>query len=178
MATKTKAPDACRLTVTIRGVAYTARPVDSDVPEVIKAWRLSRPDGTTYVVADTIDGATCECGDFVFRHEGTGTACKHIAALQALALLDGEDGSPETWPSWTATHAYTPGRGRAARCTTTTQSCGFCGGSGRVPGRQFDRDGRHRPDLPATVTCSYCGGSGMCVEGSKLLPARNPNLDR
>ena len=55
------------------------------------------------------------------------------------------------------------------------QTCGFCQGSGRVPGRKFDREGHHRPEWPDTVRCEYCEGSGMCAHGSKLLPARDPN---
>lgn len=50
------------------------------------------------------------------------------------------------------------------------EECGYCG-SGRVDGRKYDCDGRHRPDWPDRVTCEYCGGSGTCDDGGKLLPA-------
>ena len=62
--------DVCRLSVHIRGVAYTARPIRPELSEVIRAWQLRKPDGTTYTIADTIDGAACDCADFTYRHDG------------------------------------------------------------------------------------------------------------
>jgi DnaJ-class molecular chaperone len=59
----------------------------------------------------------------------------------------------------------------------TEERCGFCNGSGRVPGRKYDREGRHRPEWPDEIRCEYCNGSGTCEEGSKLLPARKPYRD-
>jgi hypothetical protein len=61
--------------------------------------------------------------------------------------------------------------------TMTIEQCGYCGGSGRVPGPQYDREGRHRPEWPGLVTCEYCGGSGQCEDGSKLLPASRTRSD-
>jgi hypothetical protein len=58
---------------------------------------------------------------------------------------------------------------------TPTETCGFCRGTGRVPGPKYDREGRHRPEWPDRITCEYCRGTGECEEGSKLLPARRPN---
>jgi hypothetical protein len=73
--------DFCRLTVTIRGESYTARLIRPEAADVARAWRLRKRDGTAYVVADTADGATCECADFVFRHDGIDAdGCKHIRA--------------------------------------------------------------------------------------------------
>jgi hypothetical protein len=66
---KPKAPDVCRLSVTIRGTHYTARLIRADSSDVVRAWRLRKANGTTHDFADTLDGATCDCGDFVFRHE-------------------------------------------------------------------------------------------------------------
>jgi hypothetical protein len=60
---------------------------------------------------------------------------------------------------------------------TTQERCGYCNGSGRVPGRKYDRLGQHRPEWPDTVTCEYCYGTGWCEEGEKLVPARNPNRE-
>jgi hypothetical protein len=104
--TKPKPADTCRLTVHIRGVAYSVRPVNPESDDVIRAWRLRRADGTSYVVAETADGATCECGDQVWRHEGLDrVGCKHVRALRALGLIDG-GGDPETWPDWTDQARY------------------------------------------------------------------------
>lgn len=105
---KTTAPDTCRLTITIRGEHYTARPLPASTGDVARVWRLRKADGTTYDVADTADGATCECGDFVFRHDGLDqTGCKHVRALRALGLIDQEGVDPNAWPAWTDTHAFT-----------------------------------------------------------------------
>jgi len=87
-ASKGKPPDTCRLTVHIRGVCYSARPIRPEASDVTRAWRLGRPDGTSYVVADTACGPTCDCGDFVWRHDGRdATGCKHVRALRALGLI-------------------------------------------------------------------------------------------
>lgn len=106
--TKAKPADTCRLTVRIRSVDYTARPVRPETPEVTRAWRLRRADGETYTVADTTDGATCECMDFLYRHDGRDQdGCKHIRALRVLGLIDCDGDGFESWPSWTDTHAFT-----------------------------------------------------------------------
>jgi hypothetical protein len=83
----------------IRREAYSVRPIRPETSDVCRAWRLRKVDGTTYTVADTIDGTTCDCGDQVWRHEGKdATGCKHVRSLRALSLVepDGEDG-PESW---------------------------------------------------------------------------------
>lgn len=83
---KTRPPDVCRLTLHIRGVAYSVRPVAS---EDGRAWRLrNRDNGHVYDVADTLYGPTCDCGDQVFRHEGRDAiGCKHIRSLRAVGLF-------------------------------------------------------------------------------------------
>jgi hypothetical protein len=110
MATKTKAPDTCRLTCTIRGVSYTVRPIRPETSDVVRAWRLRKADGESYTVADTADGQVCDCADHVYRHDGNGTACKHVRALRALGLIDGDGDGPETWPAWTDHTAFTLAR--------------------------------------------------------------------
>jgi hypothetical protein len=100
--------DTCRLSITIRGTAYTARPIRPETSDVIRAWTLRKGDGEPYTVADTIDGSTCDCADFVYRHDGQDQAgCKHVRALRALGLLDPEGDDPADWPAWTDTHAFT-----------------------------------------------------------------------
>jgi hypothetical protein len=106
----TKAPDTCRLTVVIRGVAYSARPIRADLPEIIKAWRIRKSGGETYDVADTTAGPSCTCADHEFRHQGNGTSCKHGRALRALGLLDPEGTDPSEWPAWTDHAAFTVAR--------------------------------------------------------------------
>lgn len=101
--------DTCRLTLTIRGVAYGARPVRPEDPGVIRAWTLRKTDGESYTVAETTDGSTCDCADFTFRHEGHDqVGCKHIRAL-GLIEPDADEG-PESWPAWTDTHAFAVNR--------------------------------------------------------------------
>jgi hypothetical protein len=108
---KPKPADVCRLTVHIRGVCYSARPVEPECDDVARAWRLRLADGTAYTVAETVHGATCECGDFVWRHDGKDAAgCKHIRALRALGLIDQAGAEPPDWPSWTDRVAVRPAR--------------------------------------------------------------------
>lgn len=60
------------------------RPVAYPVAEIIV--RFSSPAGASYEVRFEADGVgTCTCPSFVHRHAPAGTACKHIAALVALA---------------------------------------------------------------------------------------------
>jgi hypothetical protein len=69
MATRTKSKpnptDRCRLNLAIRCETYTAPPVRPETGDVVRGWWLRKADGTSYTVADTLDGVTCECGDFV-----------------------------------------------------------------------------------------------------------------
>ena len=79
-------PDTCRLTLSIRGTDYALRPVPS---EDGRAWRLRKPDGTTYDVAETRWGPVCDCPDATWRREGLDPAgCKHVRALRALGLIN------------------------------------------------------------------------------------------
>jgi hypothetical protein len=119
MSTPSKAPrrpakprpaDTCRLTVTIRGMAYGARPIAC---ETGRAWRLRNlENGRTYDVAETEHGPTCDCADAVYRHDGTdGAFCKHVRALSALNLITLDvESDPSTWPSWCDAHTYAIGR--------------------------------------------------------------------
>src|SRR5688572_32441367 len=80
-----------RLTLTINGQSYTIRPIPSDAFGAVgRAFRLRKSDGTTYDVAETVHGPTCDCGDFTFRRDGIDPAgCKHIRALSVFTLLAG-----------------------------------------------------------------------------------------
>jgi hypothetical protein len=49
------------------------------------------------------------------------------------------------------------------------EPCGYCRGTGRVPGPQRDAYGP-RPDYPAVVRCEYCDGLGSVRDGNKLFP--------
>lgn len=111
---KTKAADLCRLTLAIRGESYSVRPVRPETVDMVRAWRIRKADGTTYDLADTADGATCTCGDFVYRHQGNDQlGCKHVRAARALGLLDPDGEDPRDWPAWTDTHAFTVSHGPA-----------------------------------------------------------------
>jgi hypothetical protein len=84
-------PDTCRLTITIRGADYRARPIRNEAfAGAGRAWSL-RKLGTAirHNVVETVLGPTCDCGDQVWRHEGRETACKHIRALRATGLIGG-----------------------------------------------------------------------------------------
>ncbi len=78
------------LALSIDHTVYTVTPIKSECPDVCCAWRLhKRSDGSLYDVADTVRGATCDCGDQTFRHEGQdNVGCKHVQALRLMGLLD------------------------------------------------------------------------------------------
>jgi hypothetical protein len=85
--TSVKSADVCRLTLSIRGVDYNVRPTHN---EDGRAWRLRKADGTTYWVAETPYGPTCDCPDQVWRREGRDPAgCKHLRSLRAAGLVEG-----------------------------------------------------------------------------------------
>jgi hypothetical protein len=88
------APTSCRLTLAIGSTTYTVRPIPSELHS--RAYRLRKPDGTEYHVTQDQYGHHCDCGDYVWRHEGNGTACKHVRSLRACRLLDE---SPTAVPS-------------------------------------------------------------------------------
>jgi hypothetical protein len=81
------APTTFRMLLALGGTAYWVRPITSALHA--KAFRLRRADGRGehYVTQDE-HGHHCDCGDFIWRHAGRGTACKHIRALRASRLLD------------------------------------------------------------------------------------------
>ena len=79
----------CRLTMAINGVDYRVEPNPAEAYAVMKAYRLSKPDGTAYDIARTHHGLTCDCPDFIFRRDGLDPdGCKHIKAMVAYGLLD------------------------------------------------------------------------------------------
>jgi len=48
-----------------------------------------------------------------------------------------------------------------------TEICGYCSGTGRVPTRPYDHEGRAQEVRQRA--CEYCDGSGECEDGDKLL---------
>ena len=103
---KPRPVDACRLTIHIRDVAYSVKPVTS---EDGRAWRLRNAEnGKVYDVAETEHGPTCDCGDFEYRHNGIdAVGCKHVRALRAVRLIaDEPESDPSTWPDWCDQHTY------------------------------------------------------------------------
>jgi hypothetical protein len=82
-----------RLTLTINGVAYNVRPIPMTGAIASRLYLLRKPDGTTYSVAQTLDGLFCDCADYTFRRDGIDPdGCKHIKAMVAVRLLDREGG--------------------------------------------------------------------------------------
>jgi hypothetical protein len=77
----------------INQTVYRVRPIDCDPSAAIRAYRLNKSDGTLYDIAQTRFGAECDCPDFVFRRDGLDpTGCKHVKALVAEGLMEGERG--------------------------------------------------------------------------------------
>src|SRR3982751_2138166 len=80
-------PTTFRLLLAIGSTVYWVRPITSTLHS--KACRLRRADGKgEYFVTQDQHGHHCDCGDHVWRHEGNGTACKHVKSLRACRLLD------------------------------------------------------------------------------------------
>ena len=77
-----------RLMLAINETTYTLRRVPADPSIAVRAFRLRKPDGTTYHVAVTPHGPECDCPDWTFHRDGIDPAgCKHIRALNAVGLL-------------------------------------------------------------------------------------------
>src|SRR5262245_31280132 len=81
-------PRPSHLFLTIDQNIYRVHPISCENAAVIKAFRLNKPDGTLYDVAQTPYGAQCDCPDFVYRRDGLDPAgCKHVQALVAQGMI-------------------------------------------------------------------------------------------
>jgi hypothetical protein len=87
----------CRLTIAINGMDYQVNPNVAEGPAALKAYRLTKTDGTEYDLAEHISPpveearhyVTCDCPDFIFRRDGIDPeGCKHIKAMVAFGLLE------------------------------------------------------------------------------------------
>lgn len=59
--------------------------VDYRLIRVGRDWLLRKPDGTTYAIARTRSGLTCDCPRSRFAVAAE-TPCKHVVALGALGI--------------------------------------------------------------------------------------------
>ncbi len=82
-----KAPDICRLIIEIGDTMYRVSPIPVRDFGARRAFRLKKDADTIHHVIEHIHGIECSCGDFVFRHDGKPTTCKHVRALKAVGLL-------------------------------------------------------------------------------------------
>jgi hypothetical protein len=78
--------DSCRLKIAIGDTPYSLRPIRPGRFAAVKAYRLRKPDGTAYDVAELLSGPECSCPDFTVNRAGR-TPCKHIRALAACGLI-------------------------------------------------------------------------------------------
>ncbi len=79
-----------QLFLTIDQNVYQVRRVVCDDGAALRAFRLNKPDGTLYDVAQTPFGAQCDCPDYIYRRDGLDPyGCKHVQALVAQGLIDG-----------------------------------------------------------------------------------------
>jgi hypothetical protein len=83
------APHAFAVVLVIDGTGYAASLLPREPGDLaLRVWslvRLGAADAEPYQVAElpANEGRwSCTCGDFVFRHEGNGSACKHCRAIQ------------------------------------------------------------------------------------------------
>jgi hypothetical protein len=91
-----KAKLTVSLSLAIDHQVYSLEPIRSEDPEITRVWRLTaKASGNVYDVAQTARGATCDCGDYEFRHAGKDAlGCKHIVALRLMGLLDAAPAKP------------------------------------------------------------------------------------
>lgn len=82
-----------RLFLTIDEFPYQVRRVLCDPYVAERAFQLTKGDGTSYEVAQTCHGPTCDCPDFIYRREGIDPGgCKHVRALASCGLIEREAG--------------------------------------------------------------------------------------
>ena len=91
------ASPSSQLLLVINQTVYGVRPIPCDPSDTFRAFRLNKPDGTLYDVAQTRFGVECDCPDFIFRRDGLDPAgCKHVKSLRAEGLIDAVPAKPET----------------------------------------------------------------------------------
>jgi hypothetical protein len=84
----TPPPDTTGLSLLVRETWYRVIRLKVQDSDVTKAFRLRKPDGTTYDVHVDQHGAHCTCASHEFKHEGIdGLGCKHIRSMRAWGLL-------------------------------------------------------------------------------------------
>ena len=84
-----------RLTLSINGTSYNVFPLWRDGINATRLFRLRKVGTPTrYVVAETPDGAVCDCPDYTFHRDGIDPdGCKHIKALTVTGLIGRKDGA-------------------------------------------------------------------------------------
>lgn len=101
-------------TVRISGTRYDLKPVRPDAGSgVARCFALAKLDdtGEVYHTAQHDTGeCSCTCPSFVWDHADHELypACKHLAAMGALGLIDlpTAEGDPASWPAWTDAHTF------------------------------------------------------------------------
>lgn len=83
-----------QLLLVINETVYRVRPIRCEASDTVRAFRLNKPDGTLYDVAETRYGPQCDCPDFIYRRDGLDpTGCKHVKSLVAEGLIGGNPGT-------------------------------------------------------------------------------------
>ena len=86
-------PFAMRFWIMTDSESYLMTPVRRKSPEDIGGWKLQKySDGTTYCVADGVEGLSCDCPGCVEHGPSCaqGRGCKHMRMIRALlsAMLE------------------------------------------------------------------------------------------
>jgi hypothetical protein len=75
-------------TIEIKGAKYNVEAIEAGECGVSAVWVTKRITGESYdVIRTREDVVECSCPDFVARHEGKGTCCKHGTALVGRGFL-------------------------------------------------------------------------------------------
>jgi hypothetical protein len=95
-ARKSRSHGVARLTLSINGVAYSVRPILITGAVATRLFRLRKADGTTHLVTSTLDGLSCDCDAYTFRHNGIdANGCEHLNAMVAVRLCDSPKGGAQ-----------------------------------------------------------------------------------
>ncbi len=78
------------LALTINQTQYNVVAIPAVQHWIKRAYRLVKPDGTVYDLAETRYGPECDCPDYIFRRDGLDlSGCKHVKALVRHGLISG-----------------------------------------------------------------------------------------
>lgn len=66
---------------------YQVKILIPDRSIAVRAWRLTKPNGTSYdVMMNERHGMSCTCADFIWKRQNSPEPCKHCIAITEVGL--------------------------------------------------------------------------------------------